>query len=400
MTVQIDILTIIFVLSAINMIAAVFFTIHLRVTHTKAQLRYFIASKVLQGLSWLLRLLFYASPQHVMILMADWLLVAGFCSESILFVQYTGGLNKRTRLFYGLSMGLSSILIFGLWNRFDDIKNLVSLFAYLTYMAMAAWPLLLRRDATQFQRFLGFCYAALPIVSVSLYVAITDEVTTQNFVTSEAGILYYISILFMQMVGSIGYLLMVKEVDELRLYELATKDYLTGILNRKAFYDYADVHFQNAAIHHQPISFAIIDIDHFKKVNDTYGHQVGDEVLKQLTAFLTSTLRKHDILARFGGEEFVICLPGVDDKEALPVLERLQVRLLNEWSSLSGKSPRGLPTFTLSIGLSSGTPKIGDSIDDFLKRSDEALYYCKNNGRNCIAASSSPYHAEIRRLWP
>lgn len=226
-------------------------------------------------------------------------------------------------------------------------------------MTLIAWPLLLQRNATQFQRLLGFCYACLPILSVTLYVAITSEVTELGYVTSTAGILYYITILFMQMVGSIGYLLMVKERDELRLYQLASTDHLTGILNRKAFYDYADVHFQQAISNHQTISFAIIDIDHFKQVNDTYGHQIGDEVLKRVSFALMAAIRKNDVLARFGGEEFVLCFPEVTDHDTVQILERLQN---SSHTDLTHTDPP-LPPCTLSIGLATGKPQLGDSIE-------------------------------------
>lgn len=147
---------------------------------------------------------------------------------------------------------------------------------------------------------------------------------------------------------------------------------------------------------HDTITFAIIDIDHFKKVNDTYGHQVGDEVLKRLSASLMAAVRKNDVLARFGGEEFVLCFPDVGNQDGVQILERLQNRLHTD---LTHTDPP-LPPCTLSIGVATGKPQIGDKIDTYLKLSDEALYYCKNNGRNCTAQLKVEIPGIIQRVWP
>ncbi|MFJ7665690.1 sensor domain-containing diguanylate cyclase [Lysinibacillus sp. NPDC097195] len=161
------------------------------------------------------------------------------------------------------------------------------------------------------------------------------------------------------------------------LVELAATDKLTGLKNRRFFQEKLDeqlVLFNKTA---KPFSLLILDIDHFKKVNDTFGHQVGDEVLAQLAQLLSDQTRQADIVARYGGEEFVVILPETGVHDSLIIAEQLRQAVEHaQW-------PTG--SITISIGIATVTDKDNDVT--ILKKADEALYISKENGRNRVSHS-------------
>ena len=129
-----------------------------------------------------------------------------------------------------------------------------------------------------------------------------------------------------------------------RLVELAAVDELTGTKNRRRFREDLDLLYAQAQRLGAPLSLIMLDLDHFKEYNDTFGHPAGDEILQRLGATLRSSLRSHDVVARYGGEEFVVLLPATDEREAMEVAERLRR------SIASGAWPRRQVTASLGVG--------------------------------------------------
>lgn len=164
--------------------------------------------------------------------------------------------------------------------------------------------------------------------------------------------------------------------DQLLL--LATQDSLTSALNRRAFNAEAQIALKRAARHHRPLSLAILDLDHFKQINDRHGHLAGDLALRQFADLCRRSLREGDIFSRYGGEEFVLLLPETDSTAASLLLERLRLELSGLVLSHGGVS-FGLQ---VSAGLAQWEP--GDSLESLFKRADQALYAAKSGGRNCI----------------
>jgi diguanylate cyclase (GGDEF)-like protein/PAS domain S-box-containing protein len=165
---------------------------------------------------------------------------------------------------------------------------------------------------------------------------------------------------------------------EERLNDLATRDPLTGALNRRAFLERAESELDRCSRDGAPLSFVIVDLDHFKNVNDTWGHAAGDEVLKTLAEACRRALRPADVFGRFGGEEFVALLPDVDADDVADIAERL--RRLTEESEIA--TPEGVIRVTLSAGHTTALP--GDTPDDLVRRADAALYESKHAGRNRV----------------
>ncbi|SOE01968.1 GGDEF domain-containing protein, partial [Caenispirillum bisanense] len=168
-------------------------------------------------------------------------------------------------------------------------------------------------------------------------------------------------------------------VQENTWHRQATVDPLTGLSNRRAFDEAALRYFSYAKRHQQPLSVLVVDCDFFKKVNDRYGHDAGDKVLVKLAAILREGVRTDDVVARFGGEEFVILLPGTGPEDAKGVGEKLR-RLVEEASVTEGRSTI---TFTVSIGVS-GHAGTHESMVGLLRTADAALYAAKENGRNRV----------------
>ena len=162
---------------------------------------------------------------------------------------------------------------------------------------------------------------------------------------------------------------------EERLKQLATTDTLTGVCNRRRFDEMLANEIQRATRFATPLSLILFDIDHFKRVNDTYGHQTGDQVLIQLAVTVGSAIRATDLLARWGGEEFVLLLPGSDQNAARVLAEKLRLRVASQDFS-------DVDRITCSFGVAAWEPH--DTADALLKKADDALYRAKKNGRNRV----------------
>jgi len=168
-----------------------------------------------------------------------------------------------------------------------------------------------------------------------------------------------------------------------KMHELATIDNLTGIYNRLYFQDRLKQEFEDAQNNGYELSLAIFDIDHFKRFNDTFGHLFGDKVLKQISELLKNSLRSGDIIARFGGEEFVLLFPRTGLKEAYKKVEILRDKI----AKTDIRDELVTASVTVSFGLST-YPEISSTQSELLQMADNALYDAKENGRNCVKVAS------------
>lgn len=167
-----------------------------------------------------------------------------------------------------------------------------------------------------------------------------------------------------------------------KLEILATTDSLTGAHNRRHFLEIGNTELRRSIRYSQVFSVAMLDIDHFKAVNDTYGHGVGDEALIKTVSVIQDVLRVEDILGRLGGEEFGVIFPMTAIEGATLVAERIREKI----AEINIDTPLGDLRFTMSIGLSSFAGK-GDTVEAALKRADQALYRAKEGGRNRVIAA-------------
>jgi diguanylate cyclase (GGDEF)-like protein len=268
----------------------------------------------------------------------------------------------------------------------------------------------------------GRCLAALALITVIFYVDLVTEadLVAAMLYVSICGLLYSIrspvvhlafcglctvlnaiagyyelnyvdfdNVLFNRIIAtivlySVSFLLYRNSLSESVLKRLATTDPLTGAFNRRHFMELMLREQRRAERYDAVYSVLMIDIDHFKRVNDTYGHQVGDQAIQAMSGACQKALRPTDLLARYGGEEFIITLTHTDQPGAAKVAERLREAV----SEIALQTEQGVLKFTISIGVSTFFKR--SLLEEIIGRADQALYQAKTAGRNRVCLSPAP----------
>jgi diguanylate cyclase (GGDEF)-like protein len=164
----------------------------------------------------------------------------------------------------------------------------------------------------------------------------------------------------------------------------ATRDHLTGLWNRRMILDHLHRELRRAAHEHRPFAIALADLDHFKVVNDTHGHAAGDELLREAARRIRSAMRDYDLIGRYGGEEFLLLLPGCDATAARDVAERVRAGIA------ANPAPVGDVELVVSASLGVAWTTTGDVGPSLLiQAADEALYRAKSLGRNCVEVGAA-----------
>lgn len=170
---------------------------------------------------------------------------------------------------------------------------------------------------------------------------------------------------------------------------LANTDGLTGVANRRYFLQRLEQELERSKRYHSPLVLAALDVDHFKQINDQYGHQAGDEVLKALSEFTVKMLRANDLVGRLGGEEFAILMPESDQEAGAIVSERIRAEL----AAIQIDTVAGPLSVTVSIGVTQAYPEV-DTAETMLRRADAAMYRAKTGGRNRVVQAVADDGAE------
>jgi diguanylate cyclase (GGDEF)-like protein len=232
--------------------------------------------------------------------------------------------------------------------------------------------------------------SALPIMALRGLAAYAGRIHFANM-QSQAGpsgvqLTIFVCIMVMITLGSLGFILMIKERADRKVRKLALTDPLTGVLNRRAFMDHAEQELAFAQRNRLPMSVIMLDVDHFKAINDRHGHLVGDLVLVNLTRHLSRRLRAQDVIGRYGGEEFCVLLPGTSDSGVHTAAESLR-QVIASTALVEDIS------VTISLGISVYMPSRNHANIDFsalLESADNALYQAKREGRNCTIQQLAP----------
>jgi len=250
------------------------------------------------------------------------------------------------------------------------------------WLGATAWTLLFRAPGrprrthclTAF--FFGLC--AGNYLGIALFRIISNSPTT--FVVPDLASTIFLTELFVSLIGmSFGFQLMIKERADEELLHLATLDSLTMLPNRRTFMQRASNELDRYRARRLRSAILMIDIDNFKRVNDTYGHLVGDRVLVAFAKTLRGVLRPGDVVGRYGGEEFCVLLPQTDASTAALVAERVRELVAHEPIDV----PDGALRYTVSIGVTEITLELVD-LARLIGFADEALYEAKARGRNCV----------------
>lgn len=166
------------------------------------------------------------------------------------------------------------------------------------------------------------------------------------------------------------------------IYRLTILDSLTGISNTRHLIEFLDRELSRSQRHHRPLALVLLDIDHFKNINDTLGHLAGDQTLRDLVDCLLPCVRRDELLARYGGEEFILVLPETDLQGGIVVADRMRKTVEQTRFSYEGN----IYPVTISCGVAAITGEEGLASKDFIKLADEKLYAAKDNGRNRVEA--------------
>ncbi len=171
-----------------------------------------------------------------------------------------------------------------------------------------------------------------------------------------------------------------------KLRDLASRDPLTGLLNRTAILAALDREVERAAREHRSVGVVMLDIDHFKRINDASGHLAGDAALRAVSTRLEASLRSYDVAGRYGGEEFLVVLPGCSAADAMALAEQMRQGFAAE----PFDTPEGRIGITISAGVATATAGTSRSGLELVRDADEALYRAKRAGRNRVAAANIP----------
>ena len=248
------------------------------------------------------------------------------------------------------------------------------------YSLAAAAGLFFRRDATNLQKILALFFLILAVYQVIRALdALPRGESYTLFTASSLQTLSFVSIYVHMLVSTMAYLLMSREVIDIKLKEAATKDYLTGIYNRRQFMQLAERLFSQMIRQQKTVAIFMIDFDYFKAINDTYGHAVGDSVLVHFSRETQANIRREDLFGRYGGEEFIIFSPATTAEATLSLGRKIKVLI-----ELSSSNDPVIPKYTVSIGMATMVPQTPADMDKLIKQADQALLQAKRNGRNQI----------------
>lgn len=320
-------------------------------------------------------------PDSVSIIVASGLLLVGQLLLIVGLLRYSGRKPawRPTLDFIAAALIVIAGLTYGTHSYQGRI--FIMALAHIGFSAVGAY-LAWRAEPKGFgNRFLSACFlvglavAVWRLVTLSAGIDEADDVFDQNLIQQA-----YLGMFSLGVLGlSIGFILIANERLRVELEFMATRDPMTGALNRRAFFSRAAVESARAMRSRGPLAVVTSDIDFFKKVNDTYGHHSGDLVIKDFAHRAQQMLRIPDILARFGGEEFMILLPDTGLAAARQVAERIR-------KEIQTHRDKELPAYTVSLGVSVAQGEEGQAVDieALIAEADAALYRAKQSGRNRV----------------
>lgn len=326
----------------------------------------------------------------------DYLPPAWMVAVNLLLVLALVGFLRAVRAFLhrpiahtvlvGALLGLTAVLAwYGLPEPDKTASVVVVSIASAALLAVIAWSLrgAIAGHGGEARRYLqGLALIGMVLIAGRLGERLADPGSDEDTL-SRLLVLLYIAV--MPLFATFGFLMMHTDRANAELERQASTDPLTGALNRRALQQIADRYLSEARRHRRPASLLMVDADHFKLINDTYGHEAGDAVLCELLRRIQEMLRLEDVIGRIGGEEFVLLLPGTPEHEAMAVAERIRQRIGGETFIHRGEE---IP-LTVSIGVAEREPGEGD-FETLLKRSDLAMYAAKRAGRNRVVSATAP----------
>ncbi|HQR05028.1 MAG: GGDEF domain-containing protein [Proteobacteria bacterium] len=315
-------------------------------------------------------------PDFVSVMLANLLLVAG------LLTNYAGLRRFRGRPVPWQGIGLTLALAASLFTWFKLGQNdfrartIVGAFYFSLVFLASAWEahrIRPRSFATGFTTASFLFAASISLLRSASLVLGWDDETRELLDPTLVQHLYLLSFSFTVLLFALGFILMSQDRRVAMWREVAAHDMLSGVLNRRALLETLEREIARSRRGTQPLSVLMLDLDHFKIINDTHGHPTGDRVIAEFARQAGATLRQHDYLGRYGGEEFLAILPDTCLEDAVHVAGRLRTAL---------RPGTGIPRYTVSIGVAQWHS--GSSGDELVAAADTALYRAKAAGRDRV----------------
>ncbi|WP_052380715.1 GGDEF domain-containing protein [Paenibacillus camerounensis] len=345
----------------------------------------FIGSKWVQVLFWSSMLLWDYLPHKLMIPLSNLLILLGGLLEITALMMMMDIFGRKAKLYFTVltAVSVASFCIIALFFNQANLRVASASLSVLLFVLYPAVRLTAGKETPPLQRITGLVFyltagAMLGRFLVALFIDPEMGALSANV----AQYLYYVGMFFMLVSGTAAFILLSNEHSYEKLKRIATYDSLTGILSRRAFLLEAELKLALAVKKEQSYSLLLLDLDHFKRINDTYGHDKGDTVLQEFAFTVENNLGNGDLFGRVGGEEFAAVLYGPDEADSSLKAEQLR-RAVAEASQAGGHIE-----YTVSIGIITVLPDPRASVNMLLKLCDRALYQAKKEGRNRVVRYS------------
>jgi diguanylate cyclase (GGDEF)-like protein len=313
------------------------------------------------------------------------MIYAGFC-------RFFGRQVPARLLWSGLGTVLLLLLLFHYgWNSVAWRTVTVSIFHGAISLAIA-WTIFRHTEVARsrypyrFTAIMALLFASGHWFRGFIYGAHIDVLTT-NIQTTIWNIAFLSIGTLVMPIFTMGAVMMVHDKMMSKAQDAANRDFLTGAWSRRAFFEFAERELLRVQRNGRAMSLMVFDVDHFKRINDTWGHAVGDRVLLDIVQRANREIRSMDYLARLGGEEFAVLLPEIGASGARTAAERLRAALETASTASSAQQPEEKASYTVSIGVA--THQGSESVAELLHRADIALYEAKASGRNRVVAASA-----------
>lgn len=345
----------------------------------------FVLGKLLQVIAFTMLLLRDILPFTLSVFLSNTSLLIGTMIECIALLMLLKCLTttvKRT-VFIVTLIGLFSFYSAILFYNFENVRIAVISITIFTLIIFPVYSFYQNRKTSILQYIMLILYSAIALsLMFRAYNALFISTDVTLFAENRYQTLAFLTRFIEMLVGSIGFILLAKEQTDIELTRMAMLDELTNIYNRRAFIQRANALIATELKRKKQLSFIIFDIDRFKGINDTYGHDIGDYILREISQLITNTLPKDSIFGRYGGDEFVILVPNCNRNNAKQLAEALRMAVIHHPFQYISTA------CTLSLGVATTEVITTISLDGLYKNADKALYHAKENGRNQVYAIS------------
>lgn len=374
-----DVMTIM-ILSSISIAFTTVFLFAYSASCINKKLKSIIAANIMLLLSCIIMVVRIFHPSNWVLITTNITMIWAVSMQAYAALQVIDLWSKKQKFIYiGYNIFYSVCMIAYILSGSDE-RIRVTLFAASSCVIIAypAFKLCFMRGFSFYRRVLG-CFYMIATMAMGLRALLSALMPAGMMLTvsHSIGNIATFSALYIYIVAAgTGLVLLVKENDDVMLRMAATIDALTGIMNRANIIKETEKLISFHIRKKQPITFMSMDIDNFKLLNDKFGHQAGDEVLKAFANTISASLREYDLFGRVGGEEFIVILPDTAGEGGYVIAERLR-KSIEEMDMEYGR-------ITISIGFVSVVPTQETDFNSLYKISDKAMYEAKNSGRNKI----------------